>query len=88
VDYPISNYSQLLIDTEHKTYRNLNVKCIDNGSSGRGNNWAFGFNETSRLEDILDAYRKIMEQNIAHEGTMMINSIAGGTGSGLGSRLP
>jgi hypothetical protein len=60
---------------------------MDHGSSGRGNNWAHGYFDDSHLEDVMEAYRRLVESNFRYDGCMMIHSMAGGTGSGLGSRL-
>ncbi|KAI9017819.1 Tubulin/FtsZ, GTPase domain-containing protein, partial [Gaertneriomyces semiglobifer] len=57
------------------------------GTSGRGNNWAHGFWDINRLDSILDVHRRLAERSDAATGTLLLHSIAGGTGSGLGSRL-
>jgi hypothetical protein len=57
--------------------------------SGRGNNWAFGFfgEEDDDTEKAMEEYRKIAEASYKNEGVFLFHSLAGGTGSGLGSRL-
>lgn len=55
--------------------------------SGSGNNWAvgyFSYGDTYR-EVIMDSIRKEAEKCDALSSFFMINSIGGGTGSGLGS---
>lgn len=48
-------------------------------STGRGNNWAHGYNE-ERIQEIINKLE-------VRESVVMIHSLAGGTGSGLGSRI-
>lgn len=60
---------------------------IDHGSTGRGNNWAHGFYDDEIVGEILESYRKIVEASYQYDGCMLLHSLAGGTGSGLGSRI-
>ncbi|KAG8861743.1 Tubulin beta-2 chain [Tulasnella sp. 330] len=57
------------------------------GESGAGNNWAKGYyTEGAELVDqILDVLRRQIEGCDALQGFQMIQSLGGGTGSGLGS---
>ncbi|KAG9010258.1 Tubulin beta-2 chain [Tulasnella sp. JGI-2019a] len=57
------------------------------GESGAGNNWAKGYyTEGAELVDqILDALRRQIEGCDALQGFQLIQSLGGGTGSGLGS---
>jgi len=70
--------------------------------SGRGNNWALGYSATYRdhqqqegldnavpplYERALEALRREAEKADYFLGVMLLHSLAGGTGSGLGSRL-
>ncbi|KAJ3013861.1 hypothetical protein HKX48_005489 [Thoreauomyces humboldtii] len=96
LDRSLSGFRQTIIDTERKTWRKhqastrkskFPTRYIDNGSSGRGNNWAHGYWDVSHLESILSTVRKQTEAADNHDGFMMLHSIAGGTGSGLGSRV-
>jgi tubulin beta len=59
------------------------------GQSGAGNNWAKGFyTEGAELVDsILDVLRKQAEGCDALQGFQFLQSLGGGTGSGLGSLL-
>ena len=43
--------------------------------SGRGNNWAHGFTESAGMEDISDAFRKVVEQDSRLGGTMILSSV-------------
>lgn len=62
------------------------VLCEQEGS---GNNWAYGFNyHGDRVStNILDLLRKQTEKADILDGIMIYQSLAGGTGSGVGSRL-
>lgn len=60
--------------------------------SGRGNNWAMGFADKPSKwrglhEDVMTAVRREAERCDQFGGLVIFNSLAGGTGSGLGSRI-
>ena len=57
--------------------------------SGRGNNWALGYfcEDGDLAEKALEALRREAEMCDFYQGTFMFHSVAGGTGSGLGSRI-
>ena len=57
--------------------------------SGSGNNWARGFLEYGNEygDDILDKVRREVERCDLFGGFLVMQSLAGGTGSGLGARL-
>ncbi|KAL9958300.1 hypothetical protein ACROYT_G035300 [Oculina patagonica] len=64
------------------------------GQRGRGNNWALGYHglsgeteETSLLHRAMETVRKEVERCDNYAGTIVVHSLTGGTGSGLGSRL-
>lgn len=73
----------------------------DAGGAGRGNNWAYGYSagQSAELQDypfgtepglvarVMDVVRKEAEACDVYTGCMMLHSVAGGTGSGLGCRL-
>jgi len=55
---------------------------------GAGNNWGKGYEEGERCQDeILDMIDREADGSDSLEGFVMTHSIAGGTGSGLGSFL-
>ncbi|KAJ1849412.1 Tubulin beta chain (Beta tubulin) [Coemansia sp. RSA 2708] len=58
-----------------------------NAASGAGNNWAKGFytEGAELLDTVLDTIRHDVEACDSFSGFQMCHSIAGGTGSGLGS---
>eukprot|EP01116_Phalansterium_solitarium_P007425 TRINITY_DN20088_c0_g1_i1.p1 TRINITY_DN20088_c0_g1~~TRINITY_DN20088_c0_g1_i1.p1 ORF type:complete len:440 (+),score=122.21 TRINITY_DN20088_c0_g1_i1:89-1408(+) len=89
----------ILVDTEPKvaqaaqrnsTFRQENILTEQ---SGRGNNWAYGyFDAPGRRDDCLldralEAVRREVEACDFFVGCIVTHSIAGGTGSGLGSHL-
>lgn len=57
--------------------------------SGSGNNWANGFfNHGPSIEnDILEKFTKLINRLFNVDSVILINSLAGGTGSGLGSYI-
>ena len=57
--------------------------------SGSGNNWARGFFEYGNKygDDILDKVRREVEKCDLFGGFLVMQSLAGGTGSGLGAKL-
>lgn len=57
-------------------------------SDGAGNNWAKGYEYAeSREEELLDMIDREADGSDSLEGFTLLHSIAGGTGSGLGSFL-
>lgn len=55
---------------------------------GAGNNWGKGFEEGEKVQDeILDMIDREADGSDSLEGFVMTHSVAGGTGSGLGSFL-
>ena len=69
-----------------RTPSKFDINYIDRGTTGRGNNWTHGYFDQGYVE-LMDDYRKVTESFGNYPGMMMIHSLAGGTGSGLGSRL-
>jgi len=61
---------------------------ISKDGGGAGNNWARGFSAAERVqEEIFDMIDREADGSDSLEGFVMIHSIAGGTGSGMGSYL-
>ncbi|KAF2822196.1 tubulin nucleotide-binding domain-like protein [Ophiobolus disseminans] len=59
---------------------------IHKDGSGAGNNWGMGYSMGETVhEDLLDMIDREADGSDSLEGFMMLHSIAGGTGSGLGS---
>lgn len=70
-----------------KLYNQENVFVSKNGG-GAGNNWASGFSQGERLsEEIFDIIDREADGSDSLEGFVLCHSIAGGTGSGMGSNI-
>mmetsp|Transcript_14164 Transcript_14164/g.30285 ORF Transcript_14164/g.30285 Transcript_14164/m.30285 type:complete len:471 (-) Transcript_14164:89-1501(-) len=89
----------LLLDLEPRVintiqasqYRNLynpeNIFVSNNGG-GAGNNWASGYSQAEQVqEEFLDMIDREADGSDSLEGFVLCHSIAGGTGSGMGSYL-
>lgn len=91
--------NSLMIDMEPKVIEQVlaskgDLFSYDRGLSvcreeGSGNNWAFGFNVhgLACLDEIVDKFRSAAERVDRVEGAVVLQSMAGGTGSGVGSRV-
>jgi tubulin delta len=91
----------VLVDMESKVISKVTANatksrqwCYDSSrsvcrSSGSGNNWAAGFyvNGPSMAEPVLEAVRKEVEACDHFEGFIALLSLAGGTGSGVGTYI-
>ena len=67
--------------------RELRNTCVIIGG-GAGNNWASGFRQGGEHEDqILEMIEREADGSDSLEGFVLCHSIAGGTGSGMGSYL-
>ncbi|KAK3718479.1 gamma-tubulin [Vermiconidia calcicola] len=61
---------------------------VHKSGTGAGNNWAAGYAMGSQVEEeVLDMIDREADGSDSLEGFMLLHSIAGGTGSGLGSFL-
>lgn len=61
---------------------------IHKSGTGAGNNWGMGYSMGEAVhEEILDMIDREADGSDSLEGFMMLHSIAGGTGSGLGSYM-
>ncbi|RKP19841.1 tubulin-domain-containing protein [Rozella allomycis CSF55] len=68
-------------------YNPENIYVAQNGG-GAGNNWAHGYSQAESVhEDIIDMIDREADGSDSLEGFTLCHSIAGGTGSGLGSFL-
>ncbi|KAI5062561.1 hypothetical protein GOP47_0023100 [Adiantum capillus-veneris] len=75
-------------NSEYKNlYNHENVFVADHGG-GAGNNWASGYHQGEQVEeDIMDMIDREADGSDSLEGFVLCHSIAGGTGSGMGSYL-
>jgi len=70
-----------------KLYNHENIYMSEHGG-GAGNNWASGYAQAERLnEEIFDILDREADNSDSLEGFVLCHSIAGGTGSGMGSFL-
>lgn len=68
-------------------YNPENVYLSKHGG-GAGNNWASGFSQGERLqEEVFDILDREAEGGDSLQGFVLCHSIAGGTGSGMGSYI-
>uniref|UniRef100_A0A1B6EA50 Tubulin gamma chain n=1 Tax=Clastoptera arizonana TaxID=38151 RepID=A0A1B6EA50_9HEMI len=77
----------IMNSTYAKLYNPENVYLSKHGG-GAGNNWASGYSQGDRLqEEIFDIIDREADGSDSLEGFVLCHSIAGGTGSGMGSYL-
>lgn len=70
-----------------KLYNPENVYLSKDGG-GAGNNWASGFSQGEKLqEEVFDIIDREADGSDSLEGFVLCHSIAGGTGSGMGSYI-
>jgi len=89
----------ILIDLEPRVINQIKNSAFSNlynpenifmskEGSGAGNNWACGYSNGEKYaEEIIEMIEREAECSESLEGFVMMHSIAGGTGSGLGSFL-
>ncbi|KAJ8415814.1 hypothetical protein AAFF_G00403710 [Aldrovandia affinis] len=92
----------VFVDSEPKVLRGarhlvrskkLHESNIIAGKGGRGSNWAYGYHgqrdegEHGILQQTMEAVRREVERRDCYCGTILLHSLSGGTGSGLGARL-
>ncbi|KAH6568301.1 hypothetical protein BASA50_010511 [Batrachochytrium salamandrivorans] len=89
----------ILVDLEPRVINNIlqspyanlfnpeNISLSKDGG-GAGNNWAYGYSQGEKIhEEIMEMLDREADGSDSLEGFMLLHSIAGGTGSGLGSYL-
>ncbi|OQR94338.1 tubulin delta chain-like isoform X1 [Achlya hypogyna] len=82
----------ILVDSEPKVVRSISARVagVHVEQSGRGNNWAMGYHQRTNValtELVLESLRKEIEVVDCYRGAVLMHSLAGGTGAGLGCRL-
>lgn len=86
-----TNSFQVLHSIQNGPYKNIyNPENFFIGSQGigAGNNWAAGYSAGEKVqEEVFDMIDREAEGSDSLEGFMLLHSIAGGTGSGMGSFL-
>ena len=76
----------------HPLFNILSPSLVVKSSNGRGNNWAMGYSDKPEKElplssTVMELLRREIEQCDYYKGCVLLHSLAGGTGSGLGSKL-
>ncbi|EJD53246.1 tubulin gamma chain [Auricularia subglabra TFB-10046 SS5] len=87
----------ILIDLEPRVITNITSSSqlynpeniyLSKDGGGAGNNWAAGYTIGERIyEEVMEMVEREAEGSDSLEGFMLMHSIAGGTGSGLGSYI-
>ncbi|KAL3901188.1 MAG: hypothetical protein SGCHY_000790 [Lobulomycetales sp.] len=75
-----------ILTSDHANLYNPENIFVSKDGGGAGNNWANGYSQGEKVyEDIIDMIDREADGSDSLEGFMLLHSIAGGTGSGLGS---
>ena len=75
-----------IMNSEYKKLYNPENIYLAKDGGGAGNNWASGFSQGEGLhEEVFDIIDREAEGSDSLEGFVLTHSIAGGTGSGMGS---
>lgn len=79
--------NSILTSQYSKIFNPENIYISPHGG-GAGNNWAAGYHSGEKIaEELMDMLDREADGSDSLEGFMLLHSIAGGTGSGLGSYL-
>ncbi|KAL0268407.1 UNVERIFIED_CONTAM: hypothetical protein PYX00_010365 [Menopon gallinae] len=77
-----------ILNSEHCRLYNPENVYVSKQGGGAGNNWASGYSQGEKLTDeIFDIIEREAEGSDSIEGFVLCHSIAGGTGSGMGSNI-
>ncbi|KAJ3220056.1 gamma-tubulin [Clydaea vesicula] len=77
--------NNILAGTHANLYNPENIFLSKDGG-GAGNNWAYGYAQGEKVaDDVIEMIDREADGSDSLEGFMLLHSIAGGTGSGLGS---
>ena len=77
-----------IMNSEYKKLYNPENVYVAKDGGGAGNNWASGYSQGQQLyEDIFDIIDREADGSDSLEGFVLTHSIAGGTGSGMGSYI-
>jgi len=77
-----------IMNSEYKKLYNPENIYLAKDGGGAGNNWASGYSQGQQLyEDIFDIIDREADGSDSLEGFVLTHSIAGGTGSGMGSYI-
>lgn len=77
-----------IMNSPYRRLFNKENVFVSKDGGGAGNNWASGFSQGEKLkDDIIDMIVRESENSDSLEGFVLCHSIAGGTGSGMGSYI-
>lgn len=77
-----------IMNSEYKKLYNPENVYLAKDGGGAGNNWASGFSQGGKLyEEVFDIIDREADGSDSLEGFVLTHSIAGGTGSGMGSYI-
>ena len=75
-------------NSEYRNLYNMENFFVSSHGGGAGNNWASGYSQAEQVqEEIMDMIDREADGSDSLEGFVLCHSIAGGTGSGMGSYL-
>ncbi|CAN6645324.1 tubulin gamma chain [Trichomonascus vanleenenianus] len=79
--------NSIMVGSHAKMFNPENIYVSPDGG-GAGNNWGAGYHAAERIQDeLMDMLDREADGSDSLEGFMLLHSIAGGTGSGIGSFL-
>lgn len=89
VDMESKVVQQTLTAAKHSKVWEYDGKCVYTEKRGSGNNWANGYFQHGPVAcgDILDMVQRQVERCDTLAGFLVLMSVAGGTGSGVGARV-
>jgi tubulin gamma len=77
-----------ILSSPYRSLYNPENFYVSAEGGGAGNNWASGFHQASTVHDeLMDKIDREADGSDSLEGFVLTHSIAGGTGSGMGSYL-
>ena len=77
-----------ILSSPYKGLYNPENFYVSSEGGGAGNNWASGYDQASKVHDtLMDMIDREADGSDSLEGFVLCHSIAGGTGSGMGSYL-
>ena len=77
-----------IMNSEYSRLYNVENVFISKSGGGAGNNWAVGYEQGQKLEEkVFDIIEREAENSDSLEAFVLAHSIAGGTGSGMGSYI-
>ncbi|KAH8930736.1 gamma tubulin [Atractiella rhizophila] len=77
-----------ILSSPYRSLYNPENIYLSKDGGGAGNNWAAGYSAAEKIyEEVMEMIDREADGSDSLEGFMLLHSIAGGTGSGLGSHI-